>query len=62
MRFSKPRSRSKFLKPKSASSTAVVAPLFASAMPRFAVKVVLPTPPFPEQIKMVRVLFDTKNF
>ena len=45
MRFSNPRSRSKFLKPKSASNTAVVAPLLASAMPRFAVKVVLPTPP-----------------
>ena len=55
MRFSKPRSRSKFLKPKSASNTAVVAPLLASAMPRFAVKVVLPTPPLPEQINIVRV-------
>ena len=64
MRFSNPRRRSKFLKPKSASNTAVVAPLFASAMPRFAVKVVLPTPPFPEQINIVRVFFDTifKNF
>ena len=55
MRFSKPRSRSKFLKPKSASNTAVVAPLFANAIPRFAVRVVLPTPPFPEQISIVRV-------
>ena len=36
MRFSNPRRRSKFLKPKSASNTAVVAPLLASAMPRFA--------------------------
>ena len=60
MRFSNPRRRSKFLKPKSASSTAVVAPLFASAMPRFAVKVVLPTPPFPEQINIVRVFSATK--
>ena len=59
MRFSKPRRRSKFLKPKSASNTAVVAPLLASAMPRFAVKVVLPTPPFPEQINIVRVFFPT---
>ena len=56
MRFSNPRSRSKFLKPKSASNTAVVAPLLASAMPRFAVKVVLPTPPLPEQISIVRVV------
>ena len=57
MRFSNPRRRSKFLKPKSASNTAVVAPLLASAMPRFAVKVVLPTPPLPEQINIVRVFF-----
>ena len=60
MRFSSPKRRSKFLKPKSASKTAVVAPLLASAMPRFAVRVVLPTPPFPEQIKIVRV-FSAKN-
>ena len=59
MRFSNPKRRSKFLKPKSASNTAVVAPLLASAMPRLAVKVVLPTPPFPEQINIVRVFFDT---
>jgi hypothetical protein len=26
-------------------------------MPRFAVKVVLPTPPLPEQINIVRVFF-----
>ena len=57
MRFSNPRRRSRFLKPKSASKTAVVAPLLASAMPRFAVKVVLPTPPLPEQINIVRVFF-----
>ena len=57
MRFSNPRRRSKFLKPKSASSTAVVDPLLARAMPRFAVKVVLPTPPLPEQINIVRVFF-----
>ena len=55
MRFSKPSRRSKFLKPKSASNTAVVAPLLASAIPKFAVKVVLPTPPLPEQINIVRV-------
>ena len=60
MRFSNPRRRSKFLKPKSASNTAVGAPLLASAMPRFAVKVVLPTPPFPEQINIVRVFSATK--
>ena len=41
------------------SNTAVVAPLLASAMPRFAVKVVLPTPPLPEQINIVRVFFPT---
>jgi hypothetical protein len=35
----------------------VVAPLLASAIPRFAVKVVLPTPPLPEQIRIVRVFF-----
>ena len=62
MRFSKPKRRSKFLNPKSASKTAVDEPLLASAIPRFAVKVVLPTPPFPEQIKIVRVFFDTKIF
>ena len=60
MRFSNPKRRSKFLNPKSASNTAVDAPLLASAMPRFAVKVVLPTPPFPEQINIVRVFSDTK--
>ena len=59
MRFSNPKRRSKFLKPKSASKTAVVAPLLASAIPRFAVKVVLPTPPLPEQINIVRVFSDT---
>ena len=59
MRFSNPRRRSKFLKPKSASNTAVVAPLLARAIPRFAVRVVLPTPPLPEQINIVRVLFPT---
>ena len=58
MRFSKPRRRSKFLKPKSASNTAVLAPLLASAMPKFAVRVVLPTPPFPEQINIVRGFSD----
>ena len=57
MRFSNPRRRSKYLKPKSAYNTAVLAPLLASAMPRFAVKVVLPTPPLPEQIKIVREFF-----
>ena len=60
MRFSNPRRRSKFLKPKSASNTAVVAPLLASAMPKFAVRVVLPTPPLPEQINIVRV-FPPRN-
>ena len=59
MRFSNPRRRSKFLKPKSASNTAVVAPLLASAIPRLAVRVVFPTPPLPEQINIVRVFFDT---
>ena len=59
MRFSNPRRRSKFLKPKSASNTAVVAPLLASAMPRLAVRVVLPTPPLPEQISIVRVFSAT---
>jgi len=57
MRFSNPKSRSKFLKPKSASNTAFVAPLLACAIPRFAVKVVLPTPHLPEQINIVRVFF-----
>ena len=59
MRFSNPRRRSKFLNPKSASNTAVVAPLLASAIPRLAVKVVLPTPPLPEQINIVRVFSAT---
>ena len=47
---------------KSASKTAVDAPLCASAIPKFAVKVVLPTPPLPEHIKIVRDFFDTKDF
>ena len=38
----------------------MVAPLLASAMPKLAVKVVLPTPPFPEQINIVRVFSATK--
>jgi len=59
MRFSNPKRRSKFLKPKSASNTAVVAPLFARAMPRFAVKVVLPPPPLPDHINIVRVFFPS---
>ena len=62
MRFSNPKRRSKFLKPKSASKTAVVDPLLASAMPRFAVRVVLPTPPLPEQINIVRVFSATKIY
>ena len=62
MRFSKPKRRSKFLKPKSASKTAVDAPVLARAMPRLAVKVVFPTPPFPEQISIVRVFSATKFF
>ena len=59
MRFSNPKRRSKFLKPKSASNTAVVAPELASAMPKLAVKVVLPTPPLPEHINIVRDFFAT---
>ena len=44
---------------KKASRTAVEAPLFARAIPKFAVKVVLPTPPLPEQINIVRVFSAT---
>ena len=57
MRFSNPRRRSKFLNPKSASKTAVVAPLLASAIPRFAVNVVLPTPPLPEPTTIIFFIF-----
>merc|ERR1711965_1041765 len=54
--FSRPKRRSRLRRPKSASSTTVRAPSLARAMPRLAVVVVLPTPPLPEQIRIVRVV------
>ena len=63
MRFSNPRRRSKFLKPKSASNTAVVAPLLASAMPRFAVKVVLPIPLYLNKLILCEIFrHEIKDF
>mmetsp|Transcript_32377 Transcript_32377/g.52355 ORF Transcript_32377/g.52355 Transcript_32377/m.52355 type:complete len:251 (+) Transcript_32377:649-1401(+) len=56
-RFSRPSKRSRFLNPKSASRTATCLPRRAKAIPRFAVVVVLPTPPFPEVTTMTRHLF-----
>jgi len=51
--FSSPSNRSRLRRPKSASRTAVRTPWEARAIPRFAVRVVLPTPPLPEQIRIV---------
>ena len=55
IRFSKPRSRSRFLSPMSASINATLWPSLAMDIPKFAVAVVLPTPPFPEVTTIVRV-------
>ena len=45
--FSTPMITSRLFKPRSRSSMQTRSPLFASLDARFAVKVVLPTPPFP---------------
>src|ERR1700682_1399563 len=50
MRFSSPKTASRLPRPMSESTTATFFPCIASAVPRFAVVVVLPTPPFPEVI------------
>ncbi len=48
IRFSSPRTTSRFLKPISASIHTTFPPPAAKAVARFAVMVVLPTPPLPE--------------
>ena len=48
--FSTPVKTSKLLRPKSPSTTATLNPLLASFKPKFAVKVVFPTPPLPDVI------------
>ena len=48
--FSSPKSKSRFLKPKSVSIRTTLYPAFASAVPMFALVVVFPTPPFPDVI------------
>jgi hypothetical protein len=55
MRFSNPRRRSRFLRPMSASINATLCPSLAIDMPKLAVAVVFPTPPFPDVTTMVRV-------
>src|SRR5579885_3360168 len=50
IRFSRPSTASRLRKPISESSTTTFLPCMASAVPRFAVVVVLPTPPFPDVI------------
>src|SRR5687768_2254278 len=52
MRFSRPRITSRLRSPMSASTTATFLPSLARATPRFAVVVVLPTPPLPEVTTM----------
>src|SRR5262249_41697435 len=54
MRFSRPTTTSRLRRPMSASTRTTVCPSAASAAPRFAVVVVLPTPPLPEVMTMAR--------
>src|SRR6266568_3251134 len=55
MRFSNPMTASRFRRPISESTTATFFPCIARAVPRFAVVVVLPTPPFPDVIVITRL-------
>src|SRR5215470_13567342 len=55
MRFSNPITASRLRRPISESTTATFFPCIARAVPRFAVVVVLPTPPFPEVIVSTRL-------
>src|SRR5215469_6351404 len=55
MRFSNPITASRLRRPISASRTATFFPCIARAVPRLAVVVVLPTPPFPEVIVSTRL-------
>src|SRR5262249_17661625 len=54
MRFSRPSTTSRLRSPMSASTSTTCLPRRASAVPRFAVVVVLPTPPFPDVMTMAR--------
>src|SRR5678816_1903043 len=54
MRFSRPITTSRLRRPISASTSTTECPSAASAAPRFAVVVVLPTPPLPEVMTMAR--------
>src|SRR5215471_1285821 len=55
MRFSSPRTASRLRRPISESTTATFLPCIARAVPRFAVVVVLPTPPLPDVIVITRL-------
>src|SRR5260370_24144081 len=55
MRFSRPKIASRLRRPISASTTATFFPCIANAVPRFAVVVVLPTPPLPDVIVITRL-------
>src|SRR5579875_4043129 len=55
MRFSRPRTASRLRSPISESTTATFLPCIARAVPRLAVVVVLPTPPFPDVIVITRL-------
>src|SRR6266849_1407329 len=55
MRFSNPRTASRLRRPISESTTATFLPIIARAVPRFAVVVVLPTPPFPDVMVITRL-------
>src|SRR5579883_655134 len=55
MRFSRPIAASRLRSPISPSTTTTFFPCIASALPRFAVVVVFPTPPFPDVIVITRL-------
>src|SRR5947209_2352589 len=55
MRFSNPMTASRLRRPISESTTATFLPIIARAVPRFAVVVVLPTPPFPDVMVITRL-------
>src|ERR1700681_1181257 len=55
MRFSNPKTASRLRRPISESTTATFLPIIARAVPRFAVVVVLPTPPFPDVMVITRL-------
>ncbi len=61
IRFSSPITTSRFLRPISASTRATFLPNTASPQPRFAVVVVLPTPPLPLVITITSLIHVPPN-